>query len=46
MHVVELERSLRQLRLGGMAAVLRNSLAPSAGGSHGTHRLDLVPGVG
>ncbi len=26
MHVVELERSLRQLRLGGMAAVLETRL--------------------
>jgi hypothetical protein len=29
MHLVELERSLRQLRLGGMAAMLETRLRPA-----------------
>ena len=46
MHLVELERSLRQLRLGGMAAVLETRLRQAQAEPMAPHRSDSVPGVG
>ncbi len=44
MNLIELERALRQLRLGGVAAVLETRTAASASRSYGAHRSDLVSG--
>ena len=38
MNLNELQRSLRQLRLGGMAAVLEMQPAASTSRAHGAHR--------
>jgi len=35
MNLIELNRALRQLRLGGIAAVLETRLSASASGTHG-----------
>jgi hypothetical protein len=40
MHVVEIERSLRQLHLSGMAAVLETRLLQAGAGQH-CNTLDL-----
>ena len=46
MNVIELERALRQLRLGGMASVLETRLRQAQSRTHGSHRPDLLPGIG
>ena len=46
MNLIELQRALRQLRLGGMAAVLETRLRQAQSRSHGAHRSDLVSGLG
>ena len=38
MNLIELDRALRQLRLGGIAAVLETRLQQAQGRSHGSHR--------
>ena len=45
MNLIELNRALRLLRLGGIAAVLEARLQQAQGGTHGTHRLPFLPGV-
>ena len=45
MNLIELNRSLVQLRLSGMAAVTETRLLHSAVGKHGAHRPDLHPGL-
>jgi hypothetical protein len=37
MNLIELNQALRQLRLGGMAAVLETRLTAGPGGGHGLH---------
>ncbi len=37
MNLIELQRSLRQLRLGGIAAVLETRLHVGTGGTDGSH---------
>ena len=37
MNLIELNRALRLLRLGGIAAVLENAPAASASGTDGSH---------
>ena len=44
MNVIELQRSLKQLRLGGIAAVLETRLHQAANRAHGADRSDLVSG--
>ena len=44
MNLIELDRALRQLRLGGMAAVLETHFASGTSRSHGPHRLDCMSG--
>lgn len=46
MHVVELERSLRQLHLSGMAAVLETRLRQAQAEAMAPHRPDRLPGFG
>jgi hypothetical protein len=42
MNLLELQRALKQLRLGGMATVLENPLAPSAERKYGADRSAVV----
>ena len=42
MNLIELQRSLRQLRLGGIAAVLETRLRQAQSRNHGADRFDLV----
>ena len=44
MNLIELQRALRQLRLGGIAAVLETRLASGSGRTHGADRSDLLSG--
>jgi hypothetical protein len=46
MNVIELERALRSLRLGGMAAVLETRLRQGAGRAHGSDRPGVMFGIG
>ena len=46
MNLIELERALRQLRLGGMATVLETRLRQAQAEAMAPHRSDLVPGLG
>ena len=43
MNLIEMNRALRQLRLGGMAAVLETRIAASPGGSDVAHRPNRLP---
>ena len=45
MSLIELNRALRQLRLGGMAAVLETRLQQAQAEPNGAHRLPLLSGV-
>jgi hypothetical protein len=45
MNVIELDRALRQLRLGGMAAVLETRLRQAQAEAMAPHRLDSLPGL-
>jgi hypothetical protein len=45
MHVIELERSLRQLHLSGMASVLETRLRQAQAETM-AHRSDRLPGIG
>ena len=46
MNLIELQRALRQLRLGGIAEVLETRLHQSPDRSHGADRLGLSSGLG
>jgi hypothetical protein len=45
MHVVELERPLRQLHLNGMASVLETRLRQAQAEPIGSNRSDCLPGI-
>lgn len=45
MNLIELNRSLRQLRLGGIAAVLETRLQQAPSGTDGPHRLPFLSGI-
>ena len=45
MNLIELDRALKQLRLGGMAAVLETRLRQAQAEPHGPHRPALLPGL-
>ena len=42
MNLIELNRALRQLRLGGIAAVLEHASAPGSGRSFSMAPIDLI----
>jgi hypothetical protein len=42
MNLIELNRALKQLRLGGMAAVLEDPFTAGSGPTDGPHRSDLL----
>ena len=42
MNLIELNRALKQLRLGGIAAVLENPFTPGPSPIDGAHRSDLL----
>ena len=44
MNVIELQRALKHLRLGGMAAVLENTTATSSSRTDGADRSNLLSG--
>jgi hypothetical protein len=44
MNLIELQRALRQLRLGGTAAVLETRLRQAQAEADGAHRSDLLSG--
>ena len=45
MNLIELNHALRQLRLGGMAAVLETRLQQAQAETDGAHRLPLLSGI-
>ena len=45
MNLIELNRALPQLRLGGIAAVLETRLLQAQAGTHDTNRFSLLSGV-